>query len=138
MLCSGYTLQDAAQTIAPVGNGALKIAALFEDEDGLGQAIGYYQNLKKMGIPWTQAYVSVGVGDKSFLPLQAADLLAHLSFRHLKKLVQHRGNGALPAMAPPLKRLCENHKMKIQLLKEKHITPMLAQIEQALRDGRLV
>jgi hypothetical protein len=139
MLCCSYVLQDASQTLNSVRRDyPLNIAALFENEDGLGQAIGYYQNLKKIGIPWTQAYVSVGVGDKSFLPLQGADLLAHLSFRHLRRLLQHRGPGALPELAPPLKRLCQNQKMKIQLLKEEHITPILPQLEQYLAEGKMV
>lgn len=138
MLCCSYVLQDASQTLAPVGGGALRIAALFEYEDGLGQAIGYYQNLKKIGIPWTQAYASVGIGDKSFLPLQGADLLAHLSFRHLRRLIEHRGTGALPPLAPPLRRLCQNQKMKIQLLREKHITPILPQLEQYLAENKIV
>jgi hypothetical protein len=138
MLCCMDVLRDASESLKPVAKYSLPMAALFEDEDGLGQAIGYYHRLKKIGMAWTQPYVSIGVGDKSFLPLQGADLLAHLSFRYFRRVLERRPGSRMPELAPPLKRLCQSHKMKLQLLTEEQIVPILPQLEQAVADGNLV
>ena len=109
MLCAINVL---SQVSALCGNHRHAVAALFEAEEGMGETIEYFNYLKRKGVPWTQVFASVGVGDKSFLPLQAADLLAHESWRHLKEAVRPTGR----PMRKSMQRLLKNGGVQIHLL----------------------
>lgn len=136
MMCCTSMLQDASEAVGRLSNKDITIAALFEGEDGIGQAIGYDNNLRKLGMSWTERYASVGTSNKSFLPLQGADLLAHASFQHLKGILRNKGE--IPELQAPLRRLTQNQRIKIDLLTEEYITPMLPTLRRYLDEGNLI
>jgi hypothetical protein len=131
MMCATDLLHDATEFL-PSG---VQVAALFEAEEGIGQVIGYFDSLKRSGVPWTEKIVSVGRGDKSFMPIQASDLLGHASFRHLRRIARRQGE---PEMERPLKRLVKEQKVKITMLTEEYLTPVLPTIQQYLDEGTLI
>jgi hypothetical protein len=91
--------------------------------------------LKRQGVPWTEAFASVGTGDKSFVPLQSADLLAHESWRHLKETISPTGR----PMRKSLKRLLQRAGVKISVLAgDAYDDAFLDQVKQYIRDARLV
>jgi hypothetical protein len=71
-------LAKAATMPRPRGE---KIAAVFENEKGVGEAMEWFGWLqRKKHEPWTEAYQSFGTAGKEILGIQGADLAAHLSF----------------------------------------------------------
>lgn len=80
-------------------------------------------------------FAAVDVGDKSFLPLQAADLLAHESWRHLKEAVRPTGR----PMRKSMQRLLKNGGVQIHLLpRDAYDAELLEQVRQYIREDRLV
>ncbi len=60
-----------------------RIVVVLEHEPGIGEVIDYFGHAKKQGAPWTKRILSITPGSKNLLPLQVADLFAHLCFAHM-------------------------------------------------------
>lgn len=64
-----------------------RVAVIFEDEHGIGDAIDYFTYCKRKREPWTSGIISLTSADKSLRPLQIADLLAHEAWRRATTLL---------------------------------------------------
>lgn len=61
------------------------IAVIFEEGPGVGEAIDYFNGLRRRRVPWIQRFESFATGSKSLLPLQAADLIVHETRRRIEE-----------------------------------------------------
>lgn len=89
MLCGQMCLEHVAKRIQQYVPGE-RVAVVFEQGDGVGEMIEWCRWLQ-CHTSWAQVYCAFTTGDKSSLPLQAADLLAHETWRHLKQHVDPTG-----------------------------------------------
>lgn len=89
MLCSQMCLEHEAKRIQQCRPGE-QVAVVFEQGDGVGEMIEWCRWLQRH-TSWAQTYCSFTPDDKSSLPLQAADLLAHETWRHIKEHVTPTG-----------------------------------------------
>jgi len=109
MVCLCACLTRAARScLAPPHQAAV----IFEEGDGMGETIEYLNYLKRMGEGWPLSYVSFTTMGKSARPLQAADLLAHESWRRLKEVLKTSGR----AERKSLLALLRHKDVEIQLL----------------------
>ena len=68
-----------------------EIAVIMERGKGCGEAVEYLDGLRKDEVSWMESFVTLTTGPKTLLPLQAADLLAHETKRHVQELHQPTG-----------------------------------------------
>ena len=68
-----------------------RVAVLFEDEQGIGDAIAYFEYCKKRHEPWTKWLIGFDTADKGKRPIQMADLLAHEAWRRVTDHVRQTG-----------------------------------------------
>lgn len=131
MLCAGMMLHDVGVRWKRSRG---QIAVLFEWEEGIGQITEYFQYLKhRIKAPWTDAFVSAGTAGKEVLPLQAADLLAHESWRRMKEHLRPTGR----PVRKTLTRLLRNSHLKIDCADEANIQSWLPSIQAYMDEGRL-
>jgi hypothetical protein len=127
MFCAFNLLFEAAKLQRPPGE---RIAVLFEEEEGIGGVIDYYNYRRKKDEDWTRVFASVGVGaKKEFLPLQAADLLAHESWRRVCDYLQPTGRPKRKSF----QRLLEQDYVDIRLTSEADIVRAAPNIERYLQ-----
>jgi hypothetical protein len=90
----------------------VQVAAIFEQEDGMGEVIDYFNFLKKHKEPWTDMFVSFATADKALHPLQGADLLAHEGWRHCNAVANKTGR----EVRKSFKRLLANNRLDVELI----------------------
>jgi hypothetical protein len=135
MVCVMQVLRDVAMIFGPHG---IRVSAVLEGEPGLGQAIEYFNYLKKKRLDWAQAFSTVGTGDKSILGIQAADLLAYESRRHLEAVLNNGGDLTALTHRKPFRRLIRNDRVNVNLLNEEHILPVIPDLKALVAQGLLI
>lgn len=131
MLCSTQLLHYVGKTwqrhFGP-------IAVLFEEEEGIGEMIEYFNYIKRNTKPkWIEPFVTIGTGPKSILGLQAADLLAHESWRRIKEHLQPTGR----QLRKSFKCLLNDGKIAVRLTSETELTAMVPTIQRYMAAGTL-
>jgi hypothetical protein len=122
MVCALGLLDDIARLW---GERTEPIAVLFEAEPGIGEVIEYFHSAKARGVPFTKAYASIGQAAKSFLPLQAADLLAHECWRELKEHIRPSGR---PRPRKSMQRLARGESIQLAMVTEKDMHRILPDV----------
>lgn len=80
------------------------IAVIIERGPGTPEVLEYLSWLKERGAPWMDCFCSFEEGDKSLLPLQGADLIAHETKRRLVEYVKPDGRPIRKSLHRLLKR----------------------------------
>ena len=127
MFCVSATLQNVLR-IADVRR--KQVAFVFEGDPGVGEAIDYVSWLCRKGEPWTEGIATLTTGDKDFLPLQGADLLAHECWRHMKGSIQGTGR----ARRKSLNRLLQRQRVLFGVAEEETLRPIIPLIATFLRE----
>lgn len=131
MMCASKLLHDIASMWRPHRG---PIAALFEREHGIGQAIDYFNYLQyRIRAPWTKAFVTVETGGKELLPLQAADLLAHESWRRMKEYIKPSGRLVRKSM----QRLLKHSGIEMRMFTEADIAAVVPRIRAYMLADKL-
>jgi hypothetical protein len=126
--CASTLLFAASRIALPRGE---RIAAIFEQESGIGLVVDYFNFLKRRHVSWTERFVSVGTGDKGeFVPLQGADLLAHESWRRAKEVLSPTGR----AERKTFKRLVAGDRVDIKIATASDMRHTLPALERYLQD----
>lgn len=108
MFCSQMGLEHVARRIRQYVPGQ-QVAVVFEQGDGVGEMIEWCRYLQRY-TSWAKIYCSFTPGDKSSFPLQAADLLAHETWRHIKEHVAPTGR----PLRKSLERLLKGERISIR------------------------
>jgi hypothetical protein len=128
-------LAKAADMPRPAGE---QIAAVFEGEKGVGEAIEWLNWLKKKRHePWTSAYVSFATAGKEILGIQGADLAAHLSWHTATDILA--GTAMRPTRRQAvMARLLERGRFQLNIGNEpefQRVAPLFAQFLQGHEGG---
>lgn len=127
MFCISASIQNVLRIIRGSGE---RVAFVIEGDPGVGEAIDYVNWLGRNGEVWTEGIASLAVGDKSCLPLQAADLLAHECWRHLGNSLQKTGR----ARRKSLKRLLRRERVNFAVADEATLGPIIPKIRDFLSE----
>jgi len=65
-----------------------RVQIIFEAEQGGGRFDNFFRESQKQKEPWTRWFSSFTTDDKSLIPLQIADLLAHENWRRVKAFLE--------------------------------------------------
>ena len=104
------------------------LEVIFEEGDGVGEAIDYFRGLKRRGSSssWASRITAFGDGPKSLLPLQAADLVSHEAMRAITEMLR-------PSGRPPRKsmlRLTRTDRLELKIFTREQLPNVALQIEQ--------
>jgi hypothetical protein len=87
MIAIAEVCSQVAQRALPPGG--LQAQLFLEAGDGVGEIVEWLRHLKKIGEPWTGAFVSFESRSGSEYPFQAADYLAHEAWREATQLMRN-------------------------------------------------
>lgn len=90
------------------------IAVVFEQEPGIGAAIDFFAFSQKKHEAWTKPFHSFSVVEKSFRPVQVADLFAHETWRNVTATI----DGSKRGVRKPLKRMLKSGRLIARFLSE--------------------
>jgi hypothetical protein len=110
------------------------IDVLFEQGDGVTDLIAYLEWCKKLGEQWLDAIGTFGIGDKGIMPLQAADLLAHELWRHLKEKLHPTGRRRRRILT----RLLQRNRVHFAIGTEKEMVALVPRVLRFQREQGLV
>lgn len=130
LFCTQTCLEWTAKTLGPLLPEGDQIAVYFEQGRGVGETIewcGYLQEHTS----WGSLYCSFTPGSKSALPLQAADLLAHETWRHIKERINPTGR----PLRKSFQRLLRGERISINMGTREQFLACLEFIKRFLADS---
>jgi hypothetical protein len=109
-----------------------RISILFEDEQGIGEAIDYFTYCKHRHEPWTKWFIGFGTVEKCVRPVQVADLLAHEAWRHATEVIEPTGRAKRKSFAAML----EGQKVQFTFATEQTCREMVANLRASAEKRR--
>lgn len=89
MIAVAEVCSQAAQSALPPGGSRAEM--FLEDSDDAGEVIEWLRHLKRIGEPWTGAFTGFSRQPGTALPFQAADYLAHETWREAAAMLANPG-----------------------------------------------
>lgn len=128
MVCVARVLNRAARLVLSAD--APPVAVYLEEGRGVGEVIDFLQALKRLGEPSLRPYISFETAPKSERPLQAADLIAHESWRRITEHLDPKGRD----IRKPLKILLMDERVELHLATKNDFRRMASKLEMFLAD----
>lgn len=98
-----------------------RIAAYFEDEQGMGEVPSFFTFSKKKRAAWTEKFITVApLPKKEIRPLQVADLFAHAAWQRLEYGVD--------SLRPSQRQILESGQVEVLLMDEEELAKSAALI----------
>jgi hypothetical protein len=131
IFCASTMLYEIA--IAPRYKDRL-FEVVFEEEAGASDLIAYLDWCKRRGETWLARFARIGIGAKRVLPLQAADLIAHELWRHLREMLHPTGR----PQRKTLTRLSRRNRVEFKVATELELTQIVPKVLAFQRERGMI
>ena len=106
------------------------IAVIFEEGPGVGEAIDYFNGLRRRSVSWIQRFESFATGPKSLMPLQAADLIVHEARRRIEEQLKPTGGKERKSYL----RLVQGDRVQINVWTRENIIADVSHMRETLKN----